>query len=60
MEKIKKLVKQILIVYFILATLDMVTMSSVGILRLFNSIYMWSFPVATIIYFTKKHETKNN
>lgn len=60
MEKIKKLVKQILVVYFILAILDMVTMSSTGILRLFNCIYMWSFPIAIIVYFTKKHETKNN
>ena len=60
MEKIKKLIKQILIVYFILAILDMVTMSSTGILRLFNCCYMWCFPILAIIYFTKKHETKNN
>lgn len=60
MEKIKKLVKQILVVYFILAILDMVTMSSTGILRLFNCCYMWAFPVFAMIYKTKKNEELEN
>ena len=60
MKKIKKLVKQILIVYFILTFLDVVTAFSSGALKLFNTTYLYLFIAVFSLCFTYKIEKKNN
>ena len=54
MEKIKRLLKQVSIIYFILTFLDVVTAFSSGALRLFNTTYLYLFIAVFSLYFTYK------
>lgn len=60
MEKIKRLLKQVSIIYFILTFLDVVTAFSSGALKLFNTTYLYLFIAVFSLYFTYKIEKKDN